>query len=156
MTVTSLQTMGPGPIIERFIISEADLTAAGTTQTIDLKSLPKGTIVKGVRVKASVAFAGGGNTAVTVSVGSAAGTSTTFSAAFDIFQAVGDTVAQMTSGWKAATYAADTLQAFFTVTTGTCAGLTVGQVAIDVEYQFMESLTDTAPAGNSLTGGGLL
>lgn len=157
MTTTQIMSMGPSSIVKRYTISFGDLTSAGTTQTITLDTLPKGHIVKGVRVKTSTAFAGGGNTAVTVSVGSAAGSATTFTpVAYDIFQAVADTTALMVSGWKAATYAADTLQAFFTTTTGVCSGLTAGQVFIDVELFYTEDLTATGPAGNQTTGGGLL
>lgn len=151
MTSTQIMAMGPGPIFERFIVAFGDLTAVGTTQTITLKSLPKGTIVKGVRIKHSTAFAGG-NTTLTVSVGSAAGSATTFAAAFDIYQAVADTTMQMTSGWKAATLAADTLQAFFTASTGLSL-FTAGVVNIDVEYIYEEDLTATGPSGNSSSGG---
>ena len=151
MTTTSIMTMGPGPITERFTISYSDLTAAGTTQTIALKSLPKGTIVKGVRIKHSTAFATG-NTTLTVSVGSTAGSATTFAGAFDIYQAVADTTMQMTSGWKAATYAADTLNAYFTASTS-CATFAAGVVNIDVEYVYTEDLTGTGPAGGTTSGG---
>ena len=51
MTITQLMTMGPSSIIERFDLSFSDLTAAATTQQIVLKALPKGTIIKGVRIK---------------------------------------------------------------------------------------------------------
>ncbi len=154
MQAVPLMTMGPSSIMSRFTIAAADLTAAGTTQTIALRSLAKGTIIKGVRIKHSTAFAGGGNTAVTVSVGSTAGSSTLFAAAFDVFQTVADTTMLLVSEWKAATYAADTLNAYFTVTTGVCSGITAGEVHIDVEYQFTDDLTACGPAGNQTTGGG--
>ena len=154
MVITQPMAMGPSSIIERFIINYQDITAAGTTLTLALKTLPKGSIIKGVKIKHATAFAGGGNTAVTVSVGSTAGSATTFASAFDIYQAVADTTMALTSGWKAATAAADTLNAYFTCTTGVLSGLTAGLVSIDVEYFLMEDLTATGPCGNQLVGGG--
>jgi hypothetical protein len=128
-------TMGPSSIIKRYLLSYGDLTAAGTTQTIDLDSLPKGTIVKGVRIKNTTVFATG-NTTLTVSVGSAAGNATTFSnGTFDLFSVV-----------------ADTIQAFFTASTS-CATFGSGAFFIDVEYWYPEDLTATGPSGNSSSGG---
>jgi hypothetical protein len=152
MNTTVLNTLGPSGVLYRFIIPYTDLSAAtGTTNTINLLALPKGSFIKGVRIKHSTAFSGG-NTTATVSVGSSAGSATTFAAAFDIYQAVADTTAQMTGGWKAATYAADTLQAFFTVSTN-CSLLTAGTVLIDVEIWLEPDLTATGPFGVGGTAG---
>ena len=156
MTRTNFNNMGPGKVLERFIVSNTDLTTAGLTQTLTLKTLPKGSFVTGVRIKSATAFTGGGASACTVSVGSAAGNATTFSAAYDIFQAVADTALQMTSMFKAATYAQDTLQAFFTSVGANLNALTAGVVYIDVEYYLTEDLTGTGPTGNALATGGQL
>lgn len=155
MTSTNIMTMGPGPIMERFILTFSDCTASATTQTFSLKSLPQGSIVKGVRIKHSTLFGGGGAAVATVSVGATAGSTTTFAAAFDIHQAVAATTAQMSSGWKAATYAADTLTATI-VSDVNVNTLTAGVVNIDVEYLLAEDLTATAPVGNTPASGGLL
>ena len=153
MISTQFVTMGPATIIERFVLSHDDLTDADGSQTITLKALSKGTIIKGIRIKHSTAFTGGGASSCTCSVGSAAGAVNSFAAAFDIFQAVADTTAQMTSGWKANTYAADTLQATIDADVDV-ADLTAGVVNIDVEYWMFPDLTATGiPAG---TGGGYL
>lgn len=156
MTITQIMPMGPSSIVERYTLTKGDLTTAATTQTIDLRTLPKGHIVLGVRIKHSTAFSGGSISAMTVSVGAAAGTATTFAAAFDVFQAAADTTAAMTSGWKAATYASDTLQAKFTATSDNVNAATAGEVHIDVEMFFPSDLTATGPIGNSLSTGGYL
>lgn len=136
---------------ERFILTFNDLTAAAGTQTITLMTLPKGSLIKGVRIKHSAAFTGGGSSSCTCAVGSAAGATNSFAAAFNIFQAPGDTTAQMTSGWKAITYAADTLTATIAADVNVNL-LTTGTVYIDVEILLMPDLTATGiPAG---TGGG--
>ena len=155
MTITQLMTMGPSSIIERFDLSFSDLTAAATTQQIVLKALPKGTIIKGVRIKHAVLFAGGGLTTMTVSVDSVAGGVALFAAAYDIHQAVADTTMAMVGGWKAGTYAADSLACTFT-----CSGnvniATAGEVYIDVEYWLEPDLTATGPSGSGASTGGLL
>ncbi len=146
---TQFVTMGPATIIERFTLTHDELTDADGSQTITLKALSKGTVIKGVRIKHTTAFSGGGASSVTCAVGSAAGATNSFAAAFNIFQAVANTTAQMTSGWKANTYAADTLQATIAADVNV-ADLTAGEVNIDVEYWMMPDLTATAvPVGSS-------
>lgn len=156
MITTELQTFGPSSIVRRFVLTYSDLTAAATTQTIDLMSLPQGCIVKTVRIKHTVAFAGGSLSSMTVSVGSSAGSATTFKAAFDCFQAVAATslvCAPATAQF--ATYAADTLQCKFTGSHAVNTA-TAGSVFIDVEMLMEPSLVSTPPTGNSLALGGQL
>jgi hypothetical protein len=82
-----------------FTITEADFTAAATTQTVTLTSLtryanhllPRAASVVGVRVEVVTAFTGGGITAATLDVGITA-TPTRFVAGFDVFN-VGGTYA---------------------------------------------------------------
>ena len=94
MTKSQIMSMGPGRILMRYTLSFSDLTAAAKTQTINLETLEIGTIVGGVRIKSNVAFTGGGETAVTLATGSAAGATNSFSAAYSIFAAVADTTFQ--------------------------------------------------------------
>lgn len=155
MTSVQLMAQGPSSVLMRYIVSYKDLTDAAVAQTLTLDVLPKGSIVLGTRIKSAVAFTGGGSSSCTVSVGSAAAATTTFAPAFDIFQAVADTTAQMTSGWKAGTYAADSLTATFTADVNVNL-LTNGVVYIDVEMFKLQDLTATGPSGNTGTSGGLL
>jgi hypothetical protein len=148
MTKTQLMTMGPGSVLMRYTVTFTDATAAAKTATVALDTLPIGSLVKSVRMKTNVAFTGGGETAVTCSIGCAAGSATTFSATTDVFHAVGDTqFLAAAAAALAATYAADTLQAFFTSTTNNLSGLTAGTLFIDVEMLLMENLVGTAGGG---------
>lgn len=129
-----MSAMGSGPQLRRFTINAASLSDVDTSQTIDLCTLPKGSVVEGVRIKPSVIFAGTGT--ATVSVGAAAGAVNTFATAYNVMQVVADTTFQLSDQFNAATYAEDTLQATFAVDT-TCSALTSGQVHIDVYYWAM-------------------
>jgi hypothetical protein len=155
MISTDLQTFGPASIMRRFTIPYTDLTDADGSQTFDLMTLPKGSIVKGVRIKQSTLFTNGAGCTATCAVGATAGAVDTFAPAYSIAAAVADTTAQMTSGWKAATYAADTLTATIASNVNVNT-MTSGQVNIDVEIWLEPDLTATGPCGNSLTAGGLV
>jgi len=74
-----------------FPVSEADFTAASPTETITLLSLPAAGMIHDVKIKHTTAFSGGGTSGATLSVG-IVGSTTKYAAAFDVFQAVGDTV----------------------------------------------------------------
>jgi len=124
--------LGSALRLRRFTITHADLTDNDTSQTINLYTLTKGSAVLGVRIKHSTAFSGGSVSALTVSIGAAAGSATTFASAFDIFQAAAVTTFQMTNSFNAATYADDTVQAVFTSTTDNLVNLTAGSVDIDI------------------------
>jgi hypothetical protein len=178
MDITQIQQFGPSIVTMRFDISYADTqnttgyNAQGTnpplvvstlsngnkTATLNLFTLPLGTLVLAYRIKPAVAFTGGGETAVTCSLGSAAGSATTFGAAFNIFQAVADTTfAAAAASALMATYAADTLQAVITSTTNALSGLTAGEVYVDVMMLVWTNLVGSGPVGNapfSTTGGG--
>lgn len=80
-----------------FQVTFADLTAAATTQTLTFPEqssgtwqLSQGSFILYVRIKHSVAFSGGGITAMTVQVGKSGGANNFFAPAFDVFQAVAD------------------------------------------------------------------
>jgi hypothetical protein len=117
---------------QKVTVGFASLTNAGLTQTINL--VATGTRVKscGVSVKHTAAFTGGTVSAMTVSVGDAAGSATTYTATFNIFQAPGNTVFQDTAELTSATYAASTIQAFFTATGGNLNTLAAGSVDFDI------------------------
>jgi hypothetical protein len=154
MQTTVLNNYGPSSVIYRFLLSFSDLTAAATTQTIALFSLTRGTFIKWVRIKHTTAFAGGAISAMTVSVGSTAGSATTFAAAFNVFQTVADgTLQGAVAAATQATYAADTLNAYFTSTSANVNAATAGAVFIDVEMWMEPNLTATAPVGTAGTYG---
>src|SRR5688572_5857892 len=88
--------LGNGLACKRFTIGEAELTAAATSQTIALFTLPKGSIILGVRIKHRTAFAGASVTAVTVSVGTTTLGAAGLASAFDILQAVAAGTKQLT------------------------------------------------------------
>lgn len=71
--------------------SYTDFSTAGTTNDVELLSLPAGGIIHDVQIKHSAAFTGGAITAYTVSVG-IAGTLNKYLTAFNTFQAPGNTV----------------------------------------------------------------
>lgn len=139
MSVTPIETnlmsaLGSGPQLKRFTINAVDFSDADTSETVTLCTLPKGSVIEGVRIKPSVIFAGTGT--ATISVGSTAGAANTFATAYNVMQVVADTTFQLSDQFNAATYAADTLTATLTVDT-TCDALTSGQVHIDVYYWAM-------------------
>ena len=117
---------------QKVTVGFASLTNAGLTQTINLLSTSSRTKVCGVAVKHTAAFTGGTVSAMTVSVGDAAGSATTYTATFNIFQAPGNTVFQDTVEMLSATYAASTIQAFFTATGGNLNTLAAGSVDFDI------------------------
>lgn len=114
-----------------FTIPETDLTAAAATEDETLFELQPGHKVSWVYVKYSTAFAGGTLTAMTVSVGDSSST-TLYTAAFDVFQAVGATVFQDTDLFKSSTSAARNVLARFTATGDNVVNATAGSVDIRV------------------------
>ena len=99
---TTLATLdGAGAVVEDpnakapkwtlFTVAESAFTAAATTESIELFVLPARGVIHKVVLKHTTAFAGGVLTAYTLSVG-ITGMETKYSAAFDVFQATGDTV----------------------------------------------------------------
>jgi hypothetical protein len=97
----------------KFSLTYADLTTAGTTQTIALFTLPANSKILGVYQKTSVAFSGGSLSTMTVSVGSAL-SATQFTATYDAFAAVNDTNVQETAMFKSGTAAAQAVNAYWT------------------------------------------
>lgn len=167
-----LNNYGPGIVANRFVVTFSDLTTAGSAQTLNLPTLgagfggstptvPVATMIMFVRIKHTTAFSGGGLSGMTVSVGSSAGSATTFAAAFNVFQAVANTTFQAAAASNlAATYAADTITVTFTATGGNVNAATAGSVNVDIFFWLEPDLTATAPLTNSPTpqgsGGSLL
>ena len=77
--------LGNNVRLVRYNIVYTDLTTAGASQNIKILLLPYGSPVMGIRVKADVAFTGGGLSGMTVQVASA--TPNNLTAAFNIFRA---------------------------------------------------------------------
>jgi hypothetical protein len=132
---------GGGPAWFRYTISNTstsagalDLTAAAATQTVPLFTMSAGSLILGVRIHHTTAFAGTAWTAATVSVGSTVVGNAGFASAFDIFQAVSSTAVQETSQFKSGTVVAQPVNAYFTITGGNVSVITAGSVDIDVLY----------------------
>jgi F0F1-type ATP synthase beta subunit len=141
----------PTLITERFIVNYMDFREADGSTTIDLMTLAKGTVVRGVRLKQTTAFTDGAGCTATMAVGSAAVAVDTFATAYSVAAAPADTTLQMSSGWKAGTYAEDTLTATLACNVNTNT-LTAGVAIIDVALELYPNLVGTGiPAG---TGGG--
>ena len=85
------------PTWSKHTFTFAELAAAATTNDVELFSLAAGGVVHAVRIKQSVAFAGGTISAYTLSVG-IGGDLAKYASAFDVFQAVGATVFQLSDG----------------------------------------------------------
>ena len=79
------------PRWKKFTVTHTDLQTAGLTNDIELFTLPGGGIIERIMMKHSEAFAGAGISDYDISVG-IAGNLTKYAAAFDVDQAIGDTV----------------------------------------------------------------
>lgn len=84
------------PKWRKYTVGFADFAAAALENDIELLSLPARGIIHAVKIKHSEAFAGGSINGYTIEVG-IVGTLDKYAGAFDVFQAVGDTVFQVTS-----------------------------------------------------------
>lgn len=92
----ALEKLDAAPWWTKYTVDYSDLAAAATTNNIELFSLPAGGVIHGVKIKHSTAFSGGSISAYTVSVG-ITGTLAKYASAFDVFQAVGNAVQQISS-----------------------------------------------------------
>jgi len=80
----------------KFTKPVADFSDAGLFKEIALYTLPIGGVIHKIKTKHSVAFAGGGAAVATIEAG-LAGNTNKYSPAFDVFQAIGNTVFQYCS-----------------------------------------------------------
>lgn len=78
-----------------FSMDFSDFAAAALTSSPEVYSLPAGGVIHAVKIKHSEAFAGGDIASYTISVG-IVGTEAKYAAAFNVFQAPGATVQQLT------------------------------------------------------------
>ena len=138
----------------RFIISYKDLqlTSGSGAKEIALTDADNPTLtfqipaygkILGVGLKTTVAFTGGSLSAMTMSLG-VHGALTRFTSAYDVFQAVGDTVLQETSLFKLGQASATALAVSFTPTGDTCANCTAGSLFLDI--LFLDVSTAALPA----------
>ncbi len=121
-----------GPTWVKYTIASAQLSAAATTNDIELFSLPAGGVIHEVRTKHSVAFAGGAISAYTISSGITANL-VKYASAFDVFQAVAGDTMQLSSGPH--TENADSATSVRVAAVSTGANLdaaTAGSVDVDV------------------------
>jgi hypothetical protein len=124
-------TLGTSPQWVRVgTLTFGSFSTAATTNSIALFNLPPAAILHGVKIQHSVAFAGGGITAYTVSVGDV-GNATLYASAFNVFQAAGATIYQLSSDFGGESLVAATqLYATATSTGGNLSTATAGAVNI--------------------------
>lgn len=132
--VTAVENMPPpngywyGPITKDY----SDFAAAALTNDIEIYSLPAGYEIAGAFIKHSTAFSGDAITAYTISIG-ILGTLNKYQAAFDVFQAVGATVfdiTKLTSGTVENWLEAISIRAAATATGANLDQATAGEVDI--------------------------
>jgi len=148
MTRSNLATQfGQVAQFASFQFTNADLTAAATTQTITLLAnpassgspnftLPQGSFILYTRVKHSVAFSGGGLTSMKIRVGKTGGATNFFAPDFDVFQAVADgTLGEFVNTQGMGQLSAVTVTVTFTSDAGHNVSVaTAGTVNVDIFY----------------------
>jgi hypothetical protein len=114
----------------KVVVSALDFTAAAVEEVIDLFQLPPGGIVEAIKAKHSEAFAGGGISAYTAKVGSAAEPQK-YMSPFDVFSAPSSTNHKVaTSGDEESHDAATPIKVTATATGGNVGDGTAGTVEI--------------------------
>jgi hypothetical protein len=99
--------VGAAPLWYKSTFTYANFATPGTTNDLQVFSLPPGGVIHAVKIKHSTAFSGGVITAYTVSVG----ISTNFikyASAFDVFQATSDTTFQLSNSFGSENHGAAT------------------------------------------------
>jgi hypothetical protein len=126
---------------KKYFITTADLVALGafTTGTIVLDALPAGAVVRMIRIKHTQSVAGPSITAATAQVATA---NNTYGSAFDIFQAVANTAAAMstvqpTSGNVENFATTTTLNLNLTTTGANFSVVTTGALWAIVRYELL-------------------
>lgn len=97
--------------------THADLAVASTAANIDLYTLPAGGVIHNVKLKHSAAFTGGMLSAYTLGVG-VIGTLAKYSPYFDVFQAAGGTVFQLSGVFGSENHGAPTAIQLSAISTG--------------------------------------
>ena len=116
-TLTAAQIPASVPQWVKVTKTFTDLSFAGTTNDIQVYSLPAGGIIMGVKIKHSTAFSGGSISAYTVSVGISTNF-TKYASAFDVFQAVSGTTFQLTDSFGSEDHGAATSIRLQAISTG--------------------------------------
>src|SRR6266481_1187523 len=116
-----------------FGLTFADLqgTSGSGAKVFTLESYNQGSFLLFIRVKHSVAFAGGSISAMTISVDKGS-TAAFFAAAFDIFQAVADGTLTEVPMPPIGQLSGFTIKVTVTPTGDSCSAATAGQVNIDI------------------------
>lgn len=127
----SAEPGGSVPVCKKYTKTAADLTTSSGTEDEVLFNLPARGKVTGVNIKHSLAFSGGTLSLITVSVGDSSST-TFYTSALDIFQAVSDTTFLDADMFLSSTFAARDVLARFTATGDTMNNVTAGSVDIHV------------------------
>lgn len=138
------------PGYTRFSVSYQDLSAASTTQHIQLLFNPPngpvsivtpqpfqlyiGSVMIGVRIIPVVSFGGGSLSAMTLGVGTTGDDNRFSGSAFDVFQAPGPTVLQETTEFKSGSTGAVPVTVTFTSTSDNVNAATAGQVDVYLYY----------------------
>lgn len=139
--ITANSTAQVCEFVHKITVTEAALTDADTSQDVTLWTVPAKTKIQRVIAHATADFTGGGNTAVTVSVGTT-GTETIYLVANSIFSGtpvLGDAEAELGTalaggiGHIPSFTGTTAIVARFTSTTGTVGGLTTGSVTFYIE-----------------------
>jgi hypothetical protein len=115
-----------------FSFTDLQTTAGAGAKTFNVTTLTQGSFILYIRVKHSVAFAGGALSAMTVSIGKSGAATNFFVAAFNVFQAVADTTLSETATPAIGQLSSCTVTITFTPTGDTCANVTAGIVQVDI------------------------
>jgi len=125
---------GKTPNQQTFTIAYTQLTESGNgnSQAITLFDLPSGFSISSVKLYHTVAFSGGGATAVDVEVG-VSGDADKYSPSFDVFQSVGDNVLQVSNPSEKEAASDETIIATFTPdASNNLNDLTAGSLHIEI------------------------
>lgn len=121
----------------------ADFTGAGATKSISITSIPAGGIVTGAKMKHSAAFSGG--TTATATAQLKDDNATTYGAAFNVFQAPGNTKGEVFSGMNGSAglipdhSIATNLNCLLTLTGDITSNLTAGSIDFWIEVKIYKS-----------------
>lgn len=85
------------PVWTKYTVSYSDLSAAALTKSITIATVPAKTVLHAVGIKHSASFTGGAIATYTLEVG-ITGTTARYASPFNVLQAPGDTVGQISGG----------------------------------------------------------
>ena len=117
------------------VLTEADLTAAALTQTVDLLVLPANVVVHNLLLDSTVAWTGGGVTAANVQIGYS-GATARYLGITDIFTAPTRVLSTLFDR-NLDENVTRTVQALFTTVTANVVALTAGTATVWLQYSVM-------------------